>query len=330
MDPKASIIILAYKHEKSISAAIESVLAQQCNFTFEIIIGEDGSPDGTRHICEEYARRFPNIIRLMPKAPNKGLVNNYFDCLEEARGEYVSDCAGDDIWVDTERLQRQSDWLDSHPDDVAVLSNWLVNKGGICQNSCDIPEMHIFLRSMTGHEMQRLLINTKSAFPLFSAMLYRRGVLSAVLKKSPQLLRNSKWGMEDFPALMALGENGNFGFLPLAACQYNINPEGLSNNTDLLRQFDFYLKALDGVLALAPAYGFGYEDARENLSHKAQFLAGSLLMLKYDTERSSKLRELCLPFRSILNLTTKFYLVAINNPLAWAVVSWLKKLKAKC
>ena len=63
-NPKVSVSILTYNHEKYISHAIESVLKQETDFEYEIILGEDESQDGTREICIEYARRYPDRIHL--------------------------------------------------------------------------------------------------------------------------------------------------------------------------------------------------------------------------------------------------------------------------
>lgn len=59
MEPKASILIITYNQEDSIGRAIESVLAQDCPYSYEIVIGDDASTDGTRAICEDYSIRYP-------------------------------------------------------------------------------------------------------------------------------------------------------------------------------------------------------------------------------------------------------------------------------
>ena len=102
-NPKVSVIVICYNQRDTISRALDSVLAQE-DCDYEVIIGDDASADGTREVCEEYARRYPGRVRLMPAAPNKGVVDNYFDCFDAARGEYVADCAGDDYWLGTRRL----------------------------------------------------------------------------------------------------------------------------------------------------------------------------------------------------------------------------------
>lgn len=69
IDPVVSVCIITYNQEKYIAQAIESVLAQQCNFKYELIIGEDCSKDRTREIVRQYAEKYPDII--VPLLPEK-------------------------------------------------------------------------------------------------------------------------------------------------------------------------------------------------------------------------------------------------------------------
>ena len=115
--------MICYNQRDTISRALDSVLAQE-DCDYEVIIGDDASADGTREVCEEYARRYPGRVRLMPAAPNKGVVDNYFDCFDAARGEYVADCAGDDYWLGTRRLAEMCGVLDSRSDVNTVYSDF--------------------------------------------------------------------------------------------------------------------------------------------------------------------------------------------------------------
>ena len=99
MEDKISVIVTTYNQEDTIGRTLNSILAQKCHLPIEIIIGEDCSTDNTRSVCKDYAQRYPQIIRLMPKAENKGIQNNYYDCLLECKGKYIADCAGDDFWI---------------------------------------------------------------------------------------------------------------------------------------------------------------------------------------------------------------------------------------
>ncbi|MDE7136270.1 MAG: HAD-IIB family hydrolase, partial [Muribaculaceae bacterium] len=121
--PVVSVLIITYNQHDTISRAIDSVLEQETDYPYEILIGDDGSTDGTRRICEEYASRYPNLIRLMPEAPNKGMLRNYFDTLAAARGKYIADCAGDDCWCDPRKIDMMTEILEKNPDVTAVFSD---------------------------------------------------------------------------------------------------------------------------------------------------------------------------------------------------------------
>jgi glycosyltransferase involved in cell wall biosynthesis len=113
---KVSVCMIAYNHDKYIAQALESILAQKTNFAFEIVIGDDGSKDETRNICERYAQQYPERIRYNRHEKNIGMMPNFIGTLEACRGEYIAICEGDDFWTDNNKLQLQSDYLDSHPD----------------------------------------------------------------------------------------------------------------------------------------------------------------------------------------------------------------------
>lgn len=113
---KVSVHMLAYNHEPFIAQAIESVLMQKVNFDFELVIGEDCSTDNTRAIVKAYQQRYPDTIRLFLREQNMGAIQNdvalYFAC----RGQYIAWLEGDDYWITTDKLQKQVDFLDDHPE----------------------------------------------------------------------------------------------------------------------------------------------------------------------------------------------------------------------
>jgi glycosyltransferase involved in cell wall biosynthesis len=114
--PLLSVRLITYQHEPYIAQAIEGVLSQRTRFPFELVIGEDASHDGTRLVCEQYQARWPEQIRLLPAAPNRGMAANHLVTLQACRGEYVALCDGDDYWIDTEKLQLQVDFLEQRRD----------------------------------------------------------------------------------------------------------------------------------------------------------------------------------------------------------------------
>lgn len=119
-----SVIMTTYFHERFIRQALDSILAQKTDYTYEVIIGDDGSADQTRAILQEYAQRYPDKIRPLFREVRLGMQRNAMDCAAHGTGRYLAFLEGDDYWSDETRLQKQVDFLDSHPAYVAVGANW--------------------------------------------------------------------------------------------------------------------------------------------------------------------------------------------------------------
>jgi glycosyltransferase involved in cell wall biosynthesis len=113
-----SVCMITYNHESFIERAIQGVLQQKTNLTFEIVIGEDHSIDNTRDICEKYVRIYPNLIRLLPSSAPKGMSLNFLDTIKQCKGKYIAFCEGDDYWTDQNKLQMQVDFLERNQDYV--------------------------------------------------------------------------------------------------------------------------------------------------------------------------------------------------------------------
>lgn len=111
---KLSVCVITYNHATYIRQCIDSIINQNCNFDYEIIIGDDCSTDKTQEILLDCYKSYPNLIRLLFNNKNIGISDNYRQVLETARGEYIALCEGDDYWTDSLKLRKQVDFLDSH------------------------------------------------------------------------------------------------------------------------------------------------------------------------------------------------------------------------
>ena len=112
--PMVSICMLTYNHERHIRDAINGVLIQETNFSFELIIGDDSSTDKTSEICQEYAKKFPEIIKYSPSNRNLGMIKNFLRVLNSCLGKYIAFCEGDDYWIDPFKLQKQVDFMETN------------------------------------------------------------------------------------------------------------------------------------------------------------------------------------------------------------------------
>ena len=137
-EPKVSVLICTYNHAKHIGKCLDSILEQQCNFKFEVILGEDGSDDGTQEICKKYANLFPDIINLKIRDQKKKVYlygkptgkYNLMKILQEGTGKYFAFCDGDDYWTDKKKLQKQVDFMESNSDYSFCATNRMLIKDG--------------------------------------------------------------------------------------------------------------------------------------------------------------------------------------------------------
>lgn len=113
--PLISVLMMTYNHGKYIAEAIESVLAQNTEYPFELIICDDASSDDTQAIARKYAEKDARIV-LSFQPYNTRFGKNFVDGCEKIRGKYVAFCEGDDYWTNTDKLQKQVSFLEANPD----------------------------------------------------------------------------------------------------------------------------------------------------------------------------------------------------------------------
>ena len=118
---KISVGVITYNQESTIRQTLDSILAQKGDFDLELVIGEDCGQDGTYAICADYAKRYPNVVKLLPNTKNLGIMANFARVMHACTGDYIGICAGDDYWCDDHKLQKQLDYFREHPD-VGVVS----------------------------------------------------------------------------------------------------------------------------------------------------------------------------------------------------------------
>lgn len=118
---KVSACIITYNQEQFIRECLDGALRQQTDFSYEIVIGDDCSTDNTLAICKEYAAKYPDLIRLIPRKKNLGMSGNWTSTIQECQGEYIALCEGDDYWTDPLKLQKQVSFLEQNPDYVLTF-----------------------------------------------------------------------------------------------------------------------------------------------------------------------------------------------------------------
>lgn len=132
-DITVTVVCTAYNHEKYLAQCLESLVSQKTAFAYEIIVHDDASTDRTADIIQEYAEKYPDLIRPIFQTENqysKNVLIYRTFVYPVVRGKYIAICEGDDFWTDPMKLQRQVDALEAHPEiDMCVHASAIVRDG---------------------------------------------------------------------------------------------------------------------------------------------------------------------------------------------------------
>lgn len=125
-NPKISVIVPVYKVERYLPRCLDSILAQ--TFTdWECILIDDGSPDNSGAICDEYAKKDSRFQVVHQE--NKGVSAARNAGLDAARGEWIGFVDSDD-WVEKNFLHELYDKACLNNADVAVCGIFEHTKAG--------------------------------------------------------------------------------------------------------------------------------------------------------------------------------------------------------
>ncbi len=259
MENMISVVVITYNQEATISRTLDSILMQQCHVPIEIVIGEDCSTDNTRAICQRYAEKHPDTIRLFCNQQNKGIVDNYFDCLLECRGKYIADCAGDDFWTDPQKLEKEVCVMEAHDNVTMVITNWQYFDEKNQKSSPSQQQQHAPITP--GRDLLKAIITqyNMSVFHLCTA-LYRNDVFRKAYEEDTYLFRNKGFCSEDIQIAFSMALHGDIAYLPDVTLSYSIGQDTVSNSIDDVKQFQFVRKMTDLIHYLATKHSLDIGD----------------------------------------------------------------------
>jgi glycosyltransferase involved in cell wall biosynthesis len=220
---KVSVSVITYNHEEFIAQAVDSILRQEVNFDYEIVIGEDVSSDRTREIVLELEKRHPGKIRVLlqdavdserDRARGLGGKKNFVKTLQECRGEYVALLDGDDYWTDSHKLQKQVDFLEQHPECSLCFHNAEMFYDDGSQRSMN-------LRPADQKEISTVEDILAGVVPIPCTVMFRNNLLGA-LPESFDSVANGDWML-----FVLLAEHGTVGYLNEVMAAYRMHAGGI-------------------------------------------------------------------------------------------------------
>lgn len=232
---KVSVSLITYNHEKYIRQSVESILMQEVNFDYEIVIGEDCSTDRTRDILLGLQAKYPDKIRLLLPEENLGMVKNFATTLGACQGEYIAMLDGDDYWTSSHKLQKQVDFLDRHRECAICFHN-------VTAFYEDKSQGPYLLCSANQKEFSTLEDLFKFNFMPSSAVMFRRGLVGEL----PAWYYGLK--MEDWPLHIlnachgkTCADGGSIGYINEVMGTYRIHHQSVWSSESALHHLHAYL-----------------------------------------------------------------------------------------
>lgn len=229
--PTVSVCVVTYNQRNYIKDCVLSVLTQAFDTRLEILVGDDGSSDGTADVVESIARQYPGLVTLYRHPQNLGASGNYQFLIGRAKGRYIAHLDGDDYWLPG-KLAAQLRHFDRHPGCVAVYSNAaVITEAGELYGSFNNPQPT---------EIDTEYLVRKGNFLNHSSMLYRSSERSVVLSMSGRFI--------DYAMHLGLAKRGALGYVNEALVVYRAGlSQSMSSSTpDLVRHL--YWEALLAAL----------------------------------------------------------------------------------
>ena len=241
--PLVSICCNTYNQKDFIAEALNGFLMQKTSFPFEIIVHDDASVDGTADIVREFEAKYPTIIKPIYQSENQFSRGNRPSLVytwPKARGKYIALCEGDDFWTDQDKLQKQIDFMEAHPECAISGHN----------TSVEQPGRPSFLYNgepsfINGPEHQIYTIRDVIPFLFIhtSSMVLRQSMMWPF----PTWLTHVFAG--DYFVALTVSQRGNIHFYNKVCSVYRINGNSISNyhsRLAILRDFEKHLALFDG------------------------------------------------------------------------------------
>lgn len=246
-----SVLCLAYNHEEYIEDALKGFVSQKTDFPFEVIVHDDASTDGTVDIIRKYQRMYPDIVKPIFQTENQyskgtGITDTFV--APNAAGKYFAVCEGDDYWTDEKKLQKQVDYMESHPETVACVHNTRVM---YMNKECKTKVIY------SGNDKELGLpdvIEGGSQSFHTSSLMYKRELAF----DKPRFLTETK-GVGDYPMSIYLALSGDIHYIGDCMSVYRSGVKGswserIPNDKE---KWDIYQRQAINMLIMANEYSYG-------------------------------------------------------------------------
>ena len=224
-----SIIVPTYNQSEYLELTLLSIINQKTNFHYEIIISNDASTDNSDSVIQDIIKSKVNneniSIKYFNHEKNLGVIKNWMFCIEQCEGKYIAICEGDDYWIDENKLQKQTDFLEQNHDYGLVFTNSKrINNNDIYENVINI--------HLDDSKYKYLL--PENIIPTLTT-LFRND--QQVIEEYFHLLNTKNWTIADYPLWFLINKRYKIHFLKDYTAVYRITSNTTSRPNDVIKKY---------------------------------------------------------------------------------------------
>lgn len=274
-----SVMLITYNHEKYIRQAINSILIQETEYEFEIVIIEDCSTDTTRDVIMEYVNKYPKKVKAFFNPTNIGTLDPpqqkvTHEGLKRLAGDYFAILEGDDYWSSPHKLQKQIAFLEANPDFIACGHNTIKTY----EDGSQPPHRFLYWENTKDtHTIDDFILGS---FFHSTTMVYRN-----IFRGNPPSFFRSKWSCDIFMNIYC-ARYGNVKYFDEDMAVYRAHAGGSYSTMPLMIGTLFHINGLRnynrwlGYIYLKP---FALQISRrcQSLVEDKSFSLPPLTRLKY-------------------------------------------------
>lgn len=243
--PLVAIECLAYNHGPYIRQCLDGFVMQKTDFPFIAIVHDDASADDTAKIIREYAQNYPDIIKPILETENQyskkdGSLGRIIKKAIPEDVKYIALCEGDDYWTDPYKLQKQINYMESHPECVLTHTGFSYLENG-----------KTTIAEKEGEKIKEIS-DSKIIFNILNGNNYRIQTCTAIYRLAtyytilPQLKKiNGLFLMGDTPLWVNLLQCGTIHYIDSPTSVYRIGNDTASHPKSLKSILRFNLSCAE-------------------------------------------------------------------------------------
>lgn len=262
-NPLIQIAILCNNHAAFVAGAIQSVLNQKTDFSFQIYIVDDGSTDNSADIIREYEQKHPDLIQAILLQQNSGVLEVAKLLDNVCHAKYACILDADDYWSYPEKLQLQIQFLENNPEyagcfhDAEILSSVPVLGNALSVRSQNIHKTYSQFNAYKP-DMFPADIVKRTIIPTAS-LVFRRKPLLHVLQQQTDYV-SLFWVLQ-----LEIIKSSKFRYFNECWSVYRDHPAGVSKTHNLMRFKKQHINVLIQLLH-DPFYKYHKADIYESLA----------------------------------------------------------------